>query len=334
VRIAVRVRSLPKKSAPAGTDSDANGDMPSGINPSSSPTKPFTKSKSQSKQSASAENTDSIEDPGDAGRVEEEGVDERNDEETKEAPAYLSDKQNTSMHPETPSIHDGYEDEEGDVADEDEEYVYIEPGSKVKVYKKGSWRSAVVKRIHKEGTFKVIFADGTSESHVTVDRIGISEDDSSPEMHSVNGDGKSPKKEKVEKTLATEKTSGDLDAVSMKLAAELAFEESGEVMHVHSASTSLSNISQCDENSDFVVEATENLEAWIEGEESVDPSQYGVVQKQKALKQAADNIEIARQVSHGKWRVFYFEWLGTRPDWIGMHHLLLQIYETSNHICL
>jgi hypothetical protein len=35
------------------------------------------------------------------------------------------------------------------------------------------WRTAIIKRIHKDGTFKVIYRDGTAEAHVPASRIAI-----------------------------------------------------------------------------------------------------------------------------------------------------------------
>lgn len=44
----------------------------------------------------------------------------------------------------------------------------------VMAFRKNKWRMAIIKKIHKDGSFKVYFVkEKSTESHVSVDRIGL-----------------------------------------------------------------------------------------------------------------------------------------------------------------
>ncbi len=52
-------------------------------------------------------------------------------------------------------------------------HCFYQTGSIVKVLRESDsrWKSAVIHRVHKDGTFKVIYSNGTKESHVDISRI-------------------------------------------------------------------------------------------------------------------------------------------------------------------
>ena len=46
----------------------------------------------------------------------------------------------------------------------------------VMAFRKNKWRSATIKKIHSDGTFKVDYdKDKSSESHISVDRISLTQ---------------------------------------------------------------------------------------------------------------------------------------------------------------
>jgi hypothetical protein len=51
----------------------------------------------------------------------------------------------------------------------------LQVGEIFKVFRpeESRWRTAIIKRIHKDGTFKVIYRDGTTEGHIPAKRIAI-----------------------------------------------------------------------------------------------------------------------------------------------------------------
>jgi hypothetical protein len=114
----------------------------------------------------------------------------------------------------------------------------LESGSVIKVLKtdSGKWKTAMIKRRHKDNTFKVIFKDGSEESHVSISRLAIVSGASTRQQ-----------------TVPSPSTREDLHANGMA--------------KMESALTESSNTSKGGEvsnSSNFVVEAEENLDAWIE----------------------------------------------------------------------
>eukprot|EP01035_Chromulina_nebulosa_P019366 gene19366-25233_t len=72
---------------------------------------------------------------------------------------------------------DDDEDEDEDDDDKPTLLDLLKPGVAVQVMRKKKWRSAIIKKIHSDGTFKVTYTkDGLSESHVALNRIGLTED--------------------------------------------------------------------------------------------------------------------------------------------------------------
>ena len=49
-------------------------------------------------------------------------------------------------------------------------------GTPVKVLRDDTWRSAVLRRMHRDGSFKVTFRDGSTEERIPVDRIAVTSD--------------------------------------------------------------------------------------------------------------------------------------------------------------
>eukprot|EP01036_Dinobryon_divergens_P022130 gene22130-30366_t len=63
---------------------------------------------------------------------------------------------------------------ESDATTEKAAGLVLEAGAIVKVIRDGRWRSCVIRRTHKDGTFKVCFRDGTTESRVPISRMALS----------------------------------------------------------------------------------------------------------------------------------------------------------------
>ena len=63
--------------------------------------------------------------------------------------------------------------QEDDVSESEDEIVDIEPGTLVKVMRKKKWRSAIIKKQHRDGTYKVVYRDGSVESYVPFERLAV-----------------------------------------------------------------------------------------------------------------------------------------------------------------
>jgi hypothetical protein len=64
-------------------------------------------------------------------------------------------------------------DEEEQSDESEENIIHIEPGTLVKVMRKKKWRSAIIKKQHRDGTYKVVYRDGSMESYVSLDRVAV-----------------------------------------------------------------------------------------------------------------------------------------------------------------
>jgi hypothetical protein len=62
---------------------------------------------------------------------------------------------------------------EDDVSESEDEIIDIEPGTLVKVMRKKKWRSAIIKKQHRDGTYKVVYRDGSVESYVPFERLAV-----------------------------------------------------------------------------------------------------------------------------------------------------------------
>lgn len=114
---------------------------------------------------------------GDDGR--QETVEENGNGNGSEAHDVVDDEDDEVDDEEDEDDDDEEEEEEEEEADVEEEVVIdIQPGMTIKVWceAKDKYRTAVVKRKHRDDTYKVVFRDGSSESHVSLDRIAITRD--------------------------------------------------------------------------------------------------------------------------------------------------------------
>lgn len=110
----------------------------------------------------------------------------------------------------------------------------------------GKWKTAMIKRRHKDNTFKVIYKDGSEETHVPIFRLALAAN----VMSSANGKDHNP----------TSVQSVDSNKASLSKEDEVASYEDA----LHSSYETLNKKNESVVNTaDFVVEPEENLDAWI-----------------------------------------------------------------------
>eukprot|EP00598_Pedospumella_elongata_P003571 CAMPEP_0184983596 /NCGR_PEP_ID=MMETSP1098-20130426/12731_1 /TAXON_ID=89044 /ORGANISM="Spumella elongata, Strain CCAP 955/1" /LENGTH=908 /DNA_ID=CAMNT_0027507431 /DNA_START=215 /DNA_END=2941 /DNA_ORIENTATION=- len=52
----------------------------------------------------------------------------------------------------------------------------LQNGTPIKVFRNEKWKSAILRRVHRDGSFKVTFRDGSTESHVALQRLAMTTD--------------------------------------------------------------------------------------------------------------------------------------------------------------
>eukprot|EP01038_Epipyxis_sp_PR26KG_P007903 gene7903-10728_t len=202
---------------------------------------------------------------------------------------------NANISSEIQAITDNDDEEDGDIEDEDdednEEKFVIEVGTIIKVLRKNKWKTAVVRRAHQDGTFKVLFRDGTTESHVPITRMAITNS-----IIEANKEKKNNKNnDNINNSSDHFNNTNNNNNKSESEKADKAFSDSyNDYKHtMEKALASVANI-----NDDFVVPVSNNkddynLEDWIEEDNDKVEVKYksSSRQKQEILQKQKEFIE-------------------------------------------
>jgi hypothetical protein len=118
------------------------------------------------------------------------------------------------------------------------------------------WRSAVIRRVHKDGSLKVIFRDGSSESHVPIERVAISKS----KLQESNAIAVATSNEANANAAFDEAAGANVHATSSNGSAN----DGGKDLDDAAGTVSVADVK------DFVVPTNpDDLESWIEKDEEV-----------------------------------------------------------------
>lgn len=144
----------------------------------------------------------------------------------------------------------------------------------MKVLREGRWRSAVIRRRHKDGTFKVTYRDTTSETHVPITRMAI-------EKRSDSVDGDSAKDLQQLQQQPAEAPKGDSsdaaqiddDQIFGETATAAAYNQESNDPYVEYLSDQIrANSGTFQQSDEFVVGADVDLNSWIDNDDDEDIS--------------------------------------------------------------
>jgi hypothetical protein len=139
----------------------------------------------------------------------------------------------------------------------------VQTGTPLKVLRNDRWRSASMRRMHRDGSFKVVFRDGSSEARVSIDRIALTVDTvrALSDWHTCTADTENKTEERLEAAFRA----ASMDSTGYPDSEPLSSPDTSSYAllsnQVHSFRTE-----DLRSTESFVVEGGEDLNKWIESE--------------------------------------------------------------------